>query len=466
MIAAWMMYALIVGTMVAIAARAAERVARLASLPTRWIWAVAMVVALGLAMRAPVARRGAAIAAPGGITAPGWVFDETTPRDWWSVLGQRARVVVRTTLDLPVAAESAASGLLRRLANSYVVAAWLLGSLTLAVIGVIVAERFRRARRGWPSTTIDGVRVLVAPETGPVVLGLVRPQVVVPRWLLKRDAAEQRMVVVHEAEHVRARDPLLLAAACAAAILAPWYAALWYMLSRLRLAIEVDCDARVLRAGTHAATYGAFLIDVAERALPLRATAPALAGDSSHLRQRIIAMQSTRPRFALLRGSAAVALVIASLLAACEANLPTPIEVGVNGATAQEAAHELSRIDGTSRHTRFWVDSIAVTPREARSLDPGRVAAIDVHKDRGQADVWIRLKAPADSVADAGRARRRDTNGLSRDAALDQAMSPAHWPPTPNAGADSGSIMIILNGVRSDSATLHSLDKSSIASVE
>src|SRR5262249_56789106 len=104
---------------------------------------------------------------------------------------------------------------------------------------------------------------------GPVVTGLVRPEIVVPRWMLQRAPSEQRVVLAHEAEHVRAGDALLLATASAAVILMPWNPALWYMLSRVRLAVELDCDARVLRGGVAAMAYGTLLIDLAEQALPL-----------------------------------------------------------------------------------------------------------------------------------------------------------------------------------------------------
>ena len=69
------------------------------------------------------------------------------------------------------------------------------------------------------------------------------------RWLLRRAPDEQRIVLAHEAEHVRARDPLLLAAGCAGVALLPWHPVSWWLLARLRLAVELDCDRRVLRRG-------------------------------------------------------------------------------------------------------------------------------------------------------------------------------------------------------------------------
>ena len=52
MIAAWMLYTVAVTLLLLAAASAAEYVARAARKPTRTVWAVAMIVALGLSVRA------------------------------------------------------------------------------------------------------------------------------------------------------------------------------------------------------------------------------------------------------------------------------------------------------------------------------------------------------------------------------------------------------------------------------
>src|SRR4029077_189986 len=136
-----------------------------------------------------------------------------------------------------------------------------------------VQLRFRRARMAWPVTVLQGVRVRVAVRLGParirvaeaegiapVLMCVARPEIIVPRWLLDRAAEDQRLVVAHEAEHVRAHDALLLGMACAAGALVPWNPAVWFMLSRLRLAVELDCDARILRGGATPRSYGTLLI--------------------------------------------------------------------------------------------------------------------------------------------------------------------------------------------------------------
>ena len=64
---------------------------------------------------------------------------------------------------------------------------------------------------------------------------------------------------------------MLIAAAAWAVALFPWNPALWLIVKRLRLAIEIDCDARVL-AGRRSDVrdYGMLLLTVGSR--PGRAT--------------------------------------------------------------------------------------------------------------------------------------------------------------------------------------------------
>ena len=83
-------------------------------------------------------------------------------------------------------------------------------------------------------------------DIGPAVIGFWRPEIVVPKWLLCADQHVMRLALAHESEHVRARDPLLLLAGTVAIVLLPWNLPLWWQWRRLRLSIEVDCDARVL----------------------------------------------------------------------------------------------------------------------------------------------------------------------------------------------------------------------------
>src|SRR6185437_16360485 len=100
----------------------------------------------------------------------------------------------------------------------------------------------------------------VAPDTGPAVAGWLRPRIVLPAWALHASRGDLELIVLHESEHIRARDPRLLFYAAAMVVLLPWNVVLWWLVHLLRLAIELDCDARVLRHAPDVAAYGALLI--------------------------------------------------------------------------------------------------------------------------------------------------------------------------------------------------------------
>jgi len=102
----------------------------------------------------------------------------------------------------------------------------------------------------------------------------------------------------------------------------PWNVALWWHARRLRLAMEVDCDARVLRAHPRPERYGLLLLAIAQRSSAAAHLAPALSEPVSNLERRIVAMSTTtagsRPRLA-----ASGALALLALAIACSLEAPT-----------------------------------------------------------------------------------------------------------------------------------------------
>jgi hypothetical protein len=211
------------------------------------------------------------------------------------------------------------------------------------------------------------------------VLGVRAPEVVVPEWLLEAPPEEQRLVVLHEREHIRARDPLLLTAGCVAVALVPWVPAAWWMLLRLRLAVELDCDARVLRQGVRPFAYGTLLIEMARRGPGLTLGAPAMAGSPTSLERRLRAMSVRLPRFAPARAGLLGILGVAVLAAACETSLPTTAEVErMDVAAAESHAAKFDIFEGGD--LKYIVDGKTVTAEEARALTGGRIARIEVRR--------------------------------------------------------------------------------------
>ncbi|RMH12800.1 MAG: M56 family metallopeptidase, partial [Gemmatimonadetes bacterium] len=149
------------------------------------------------------------------------------------------------------------------LPSGLLASAWLAASavLFLSLAAGLAAGAWRTRR--WRETMLDGTPVRVSESVGPAVVGVLRPTIVVPRWVLGAPAAERAMILRHESEHVRAGDPRLLLVGRVLVALMPWNLPLWWMARRLRLAVEVDCDRRVLRhARPDVRAYGALLLTV------------------------------------------------------------------------------------------------------------------------------------------------------------------------------------------------------------
>lgn len=346
------------------------------------------------------------------------------------------------------------------------------GALALTVAMVALALlRYRRARAGWPAAVLHGTPVRIAPDAGPPVVGVSHPEIVVPRWLLDRTADEQRLVLAHEREHVRAHDPALLAAACASVALLPWHPAAWYMLSRLRLAVELDCDARLLRRGVAPRSYGSLLIDLAGRCSGLRVGAPALADESSHLEQRLLAMKPTSVRFAHVRGISLAALAMLAILAACEAKMPTAVEVeNMDVAAAERSARKTALIAlGDSLNTNYTVDDRIVSAAEARSIRAEDIASIAVRRleDGSRSSVDIRTRASG-APEDGFRTRELVTGSgeRMRVRVFDGSRPPLAAEKDVVVGSRQFDGLVIIDGVISSGGAMAALPPDRIVTVE
>src|SRR5262249_22804315 len=124
-------------------------------------------------------------------------------------------------------------------------------------------------------------------------------------------------------EHRRARDPLALAAASLACALVPWNVALWWQRSRLRLAVEMDCDARVLRRASDVHGYGLLLVDIAQRFDASALTPAAALSEPASSRERKTTAMTTRPSRHPLTLTALGVGALAAIVFACTAPAPT-----------------------------------------------------------------------------------------------------------------------------------------------
>ena len=299
-----MMYGLIVAGLVGGAAWCFDRGSRALGRPTRWIW----LGALGLGALAPFLPRflppAASEKSPGTFALPVRVLYE---------LGTPAP-------SLPEPTGGFLSGI--GVENSVGVL-WIGGSVLVLILFALISLRLRRLRATWEAREVCGEDVLRSDRFGPAVVGLIRSRIVLPSWAFGLGERELEMVVLHEREHVRARDPALLVAGLLLAALSPWNPAVWWSLARLRLAVEGDCDRRVLARGTPARSYARLLLAVAAGARRTMDPAPALIRGGHSVIERRLMMISTATRKPRIRASILTAAAGLGLFAlACDTPVP------------------------------------------------------------------------------------------------------------------------------------------------
>lgn len=178
---------------------------------------------------------------------------------------------------------------------------WLVVSALLVIWGLANAWRVsrvirasRKGTRNSDPSTIDGVPVVVTDSMGPATVGLLRSHVVVPRWVLAMPGMQRRYVLSHETQHRSAHDARLLFIASLTVIIVPWNLAIWWQLRRLRLAVEMDCDSRVVASLGNATAYGELLLKVAQSASRGPRLQPALLGVGM-LERRLTALVAPTP---------------------------------------------------------------------------------------------------------------------------------------------------------------------------
>lgn len=354
--AGWMLRMLAASVLIALAAWLLEQGLRAVGRPRRWAW----VTGLGAVLAAPFA----------ALVLPGLPL-LSQPLGQWLVIG--VPDLPRESLVVGASAPGVSLG------DVVPVAVWAVAVLVAASVYLAGWWRLRSARRAWRQSRVAGASVLVSPAAGPAAVGVLQPAIVVPEWLLVEDESVQRLVVLHEAEHLAAGDHLVLALAPLAIVLMPWNGVLWWMVRRLRLAIELDCDGRVLAKGVEPAVYGTLLLDVAGRR-GVGALSIALASPRSALERRIEALVDGVPgpgpgRSLIFGVSAAVCLAVACGLA------PTAPLDGVerSGVRAPELGADLvERFGGPA--TRWTIDGQAATAEAVAALAATDVAVVRVEE--------------------------------------------------------------------------------------
>lgn len=201
-----------------------------------------------------------------------------------------------------------------------VIIVWALMSLAIGMVYLLSYVRLQRARRKWQRTNVANCDVYMSDRFGPAIFGFLSPRIVVPEWIRAASSDEQRLILLHEREHIGARDHLLLLLSMLATVAMPWNPFVWLQTRKLRFTMETDCDQRVLAAVPDRERYATLLVDVGSRQMGLFLT-PALAEHKNGLEQRITMIAKTMIQN---RWKAAVLTVagIAVTVVACESRYP------------------------------------------------------------------------------------------------------------------------------------------------
>lgn len=403
MIAHWMLYCLAVGALLSLGALAMERAMRAFARPQRWVWAAAMLGTMAIPAAARWLPR-----APAPAPAPAAFAGQGTRVRMQDPGGDAARSAPRID----------AAALERPLALGW------MGLSTAAVLALAAAWAvLERRRRGWQAAEVDGVPVLLSPATGPAVIGLFRSRIVLPRWVVADAPDDVRALLLeHEREHLRAGDPRLLALGLAAVALTPWNPAAWWQLRRLRLALEVDCDARVLARRSDVRAYGTLLLEVGRRGTGGRLMAAAFSEPASFLERRIRIMTSPRVRRPWLRAAGFGAAALATVVAACEAPgpvHPAPASVSMRPVRTETGTGVVA-VASNVRISRAAIENAVRTyyPETFTRAATDSSALMFVLGENGQVERHERLQAKRAGTPPAGGGegptRLRQPTGLSQ----------------------------------------------------
>lgn len=381
MISLWMLYSIGVTLLLGAAGLAAERICLAAGRPTRWVWLTGVASALllpTLLTRDPVP--------PGATPSVGDVTLVAAIQPASVAAEPDARPPAPPTF--PV--------------ESALALVWLLSSLVMGTAILLSVASLERQRRRWRPHVLAGRSVWVTDDIGPAVVGFLWTDVLVPDWVLRMEPEAQTLLVRHEEEHERAGDPYLLLLATLALVLVPWNPGLWWQVRRLRLAVEVDCDARVLRNRSSLRTYGRLLIEVGR--VTSRTLVPLAPFSRSRSllerRLRILAGPAYRPRGRVLLALAAIVILAPAGVSAIPAprrpalgalwafapdpeRVPAPRERAAVGPAAADPALEPT-------FTPYEVRPELRNPGElGRALDQSYAAAGGVPGRTAQAIVWV-----------------------------------------------------------------------------
>jgi len=193
--------------------------------------------------------------------------------------------------------------------SSLAVVVWLTG-VTLVLVpmgaGLVCAFRVRRSGLPWRHAQVvvediavaQGVRrgiqlLLDEAVVGPMTCGVVRPAIILPRDARAWNSEDLQRAIVHEIEHIRRGDWLMMCVARVVCALYWFHPLVWLAWRRLRLEAERACDDAVLRSA-HPEAYADQLVTLAERLVSTRTESALAMANRGDLSARVAALLDGR----------------------------------------------------------------------------------------------------------------------------------------------------------------------------
>jgi beta-lactamase regulating signal transducer with metallopeptidase domain len=419
MIATFMIFGLVVGALFAAAGAVLEPVLLRGRLQVRWLWLVAMVGTVYVLVAAIVATSPRTV----GVSV------DTAPRPFSSSsaapnmsLGTQASPSALRSSQLRIDASLARASANAAVFDRPLLVLWFSCSLVLALwlIAVTIATTHASGASRLGSPMPGANDIVITRDVGPAAIGALRTRILLPQWVLDLEPSLRALVLQHEREHLLARDPILLLCSTVLIVTLPWQLPLWWMARRLRLAIEYDCDARVLRTLPDIRRYASLLVLVSAKSRPSRTSVPffahlvfmSTASARAALRQRILVMtqprRATRPLslFVSMAGAATITLVAASLplparhinaqavsptASAPAGTRPSPVDSVIEfrylvEAQASVQEHGVKPFVYLLEHASLFADTRARTTTFHVASKSGRPTTVELTIERGPKD--------------------------------------------------------------------------------
>jgi hypothetical protein len=398
MIISWMVYLAAVGLLLAGAAWLVEGPLRRLGIPGRMVW---MAVLMGSLLLPAAVRTLSTLGGPDTLEGPQTGVEAAAPEAPPGPAGsggpQAIGFVEWVYQGEPLTALTAPARELG--SDSWMLVLWAIASGGIALVLVVAYAVLLRRRRTWAVRPLDGRLVRVSASTGPAVIGFLRSEIVIPRWLLEASAEERELALAHEEEHIRAGDVRLLLAALVAWVAMPWNPAAWWVLRSLRRAVEIDCDERMLARGADPRAYARLLMRVMSQGSTRPLLVAALPESPSFLERRVKLML-VRERFSTPRAIAATLLAAGLLAAACAADQPIePPVIAAVVAESDDLAAQPEPVDALAADSGNATSDLDEEPGSANDEEAETAVTAPAHEPRQAVD-------PAAHDADPARAMK------------------------------------------------------------